>query len=129
MAASAGVPGATTSRDSTSASTIGHARLAQAAGDVALAGRNAARERNLPDHIAAFQAARSSAAVTVFRSTIATVSGPTPPGTGRQRARNRFDVRGAHRRPARVPFSANCARLRLPSGKIRLDLGLRSSAC
>ena len=59
-----------------------HARLADLGGDIALAGRDAARQRNPANHIAAFPVARSSAAVTVLRRTMATVSGPTPPGTG-----------------------------------------------
>ncbi len=44
--------------------------------DVALARRDAARQRDT-DH-----GARPSAAVTVFLSSSAIVSGPTPPGTG-----------------------------------------------
>ena len=56
MAASAGVPG----RHHLARQHVGvdhrHAGLAQASGDVALPGRNAAGQRNLPDHIAAFRA-------------------------------------------------------------------------
>src|SRR4051794_36522806 len=96
----------------------GHAGIAQPTGNVRLACGNPARQRNLPDHIAAFPLVLSSAAVTVFRRTMATVIGPTPPGTGVM-APAISSTSGCTSPTSTLPFSANCARLRLPSAKMR----------
>ena len=94
--ASAGEPGATASRASTSASMTGDAERGEPRQAERLAGRDAAGQRGpqhgavgtrrwhagTPDHGCRQAASCRAAAVSVFLSSIAIVSGPTPPGTG-----------------------------------------------
>ncbi len=124
IARSPGVPGATTSRASRSASTIGTPASRKRLGDVALAGGDAARERNLPDHIADFPVALMLRRRHRIPSTMATVSGPTPPGTG-VIAPATSSTSGCTSPTSTLPFVGELRALAAALREDSLDLGLR----
>ena len=82
ISCTAGLPGTVTSRATASRSSVRRPWLGDPPQDVGLAARNATGQAHPQQGLPRYSGTAAAAARTVFFSSSAIVSGPTPPGTG-----------------------------------------------